>query len=91
MFINKKFRLIAALFPSGSATEQTLDVRFRATSNWFYRSADFLVVRDTWGDPQQIMLSQGKWKFTMSASASDLFVVGGRNLTFSHEMVLHSN
>nr|XP_058972202.1 laminin subunit alpha-like isoform X2 [Pocillopora verrucosa] len=59
---------------SGSATEQTLDVRFRATSNWFYRSADFLVVRDTWGDPQQIMLSQGKWKFTMSASATDLFV-----------------
>lgn len=64
----------SALFPSGSATEQTLDVRFRATSNWFYRSADFLVVRDTWGDPQQIMLSQGKWKFTMSASATDLFV-----------------
>ncbi|PFX27901.1 Laminin subunit alpha [Stylophora pistillata] len=66
--------LNSAPFPSGSATEQRLDVRFRATSNWFYHSADFLVVRDTWGDAQQIMLSQGKWKFTMSASATDLFV-----------------
>lgn len=65
----------SASFPSGPATEQSLDVRFRSTASWIFTISDFLVVRDNWGDTQQIMLSQGKWKLTIAAPASDLFVV----------------
>lgn len=64
-----------ASFPTGPATEQMVDVRFRSTASWLLAIAKFLVVRDNWGDLQQIMLSQGKWKLTMAAPASDLFVV----------------
>jgi len=66
--------LDSASFPSGPATEQSLDVRFRSTASWIFTISDFLVVRDNWGDTQQIMLSQGKWKLTIAAPASDLFV-----------------
>lgn len=64
----------SALFPSGPAREQIVDVRFRSTASWIFANAQFLMVRDNWGDVQQIMLSQGKWKLTMAAPASDLFV-----------------
>ena len=65
----------AASFPSGPAREQTVDVRFRSTASWVFAIPEFLVVRDNWGDTQQVMLSQGKWKLTIAAPASDLLVV----------------
>lgn len=73
----KRFDIITftASFPSGTATEQILDVRFRSTASSIFALAEFLVVRDNWGDAKQIMLSQGKWKLTIAAPASDLFVV----------------
>ena len=66
---------LAATFPSGPATEQTLDVRFRTTATWIFAIAQFLVVRDNWGDTQQVLLSQGKWKLSIDAPASDLLLV----------------
>lgn len=66
--------LDSASFPTGPATEQVVDVRFRSTASWILAIARFLVVQNDWGDSQQIMLSQGKWKLTMAAPASDLFV-----------------
>jgi len=66
--------LDSATFPSGPATEQTLDVRFRTTATWIFAIAQFLVVRDNWGDTQQVLLSQGKWKLSIDAPASDLLL-----------------
>ena len=66
---------LAATFPSGPATEQTLGVRFRTTATWIFAIAQFLVVRDNWGDTQQVLLSQGKWKLSIDAPASDLLLV----------------
>jgi len=66
--------LDSATFPSGPATEQTLDVRFRTTATWIFAIAQFLVVRDNWGDTQQVLLSQGKWKLLIYAPASDLLL-----------------
>jgi len=66
--------LDSATFPSGPATEQTLDVRFRTTATWIFAIAQFLVVRDHWGDTQQVLLSQGKWKLLIYAPASDLLL-----------------
>lgn len=70
-----------ATFPSGPATEQTLDVRFRTTATWIFAIAQFLVVRDNWGDTQQVLLSQGKWKLSIDAPASDLLLVCSVNLS----------
>ncbi|KAK2558202.1 Laminin-like protein epi-1 [Acropora cervicornis] len=72
--------LDSASFPTGPATEQIVDVRFRSTASWILAIARFLVVQDDWGDSQQIMLSQGKWKLTMAAPASDLFVRFGASV-----------
>lgn len=69
------YNSLAATFPSGPATEQTLDVRFRTTATWIFAIAQFLVVRDHWGDTQQVLLSQGKWKLLIYAPASDLLLV----------------
>ncbi|KAL9980332.1 hypothetical protein ACROYT_G008904 [Oculina patagonica] len=66
--------LDSASFPSGPATEQTLDVRFRTTATWIFAIAQFLVVRDNWGDTQQVLLSQRKWKLTIDVPASDLLL-----------------
>ena len=66
---------LAAAFPSGPSTEQTLDVRIRTTATWIFVIAQFLVFRDHWGDTQQVLLSQGKWKLLIYAPASDLLLV----------------
>ena len=64
-----------ASFPDGPAREQTLNVQFRSTSSWIIAVPEILLVRDYRWEPRRVMLSQGKWKLTMAAAASDLFVV----------------